>query len=66
MKKILIISVLFLCAVAFVVMANVYTDRTSVSNSEQGRECFQNEQLDTIELHKPIIDTLVLDFKINS
>lgn len=57
---------MFLCAVAFVVMANVYTNKTSVYNSEQGRECFQNEQLDTIELHKPIIDTLVLDFKLNS
>ena len=66
MKKILIISVLFLSAVAFVVMANIYSNRNSVSNSEQGRECLQEEQLDSLELHKPIIDTLVLDFKINS
>ena len=66
MKKILIISVLFLSAVAFVVMANIYSNRNSVSNSEQERECFQEEQLDSLELHKPIIDTLVLDFKINS
>ena len=66
MKKILIISVLFLSAVAFVVMANIYSNRNSVSNCEQERECFQEEQLDSLELHKPIIDTLVLDFKVNS
>lgn len=66
MKKILIISVLFLSAVAFVVMANIYSNRNSVSNSEQVRECLQEKQLDSLELHKPIIDTLVLDFKINS
>ena len=61
MKKIIIISALFLCAIAFVVTANVCNDRNSMSNSEQGRECFQEKQLDSLELHKPIIDTLYVD-----
>ena len=64
MRRILNIAFLFICAIAVIVMANIYDNGSSMFNCEQRCENLQEQMLENVELHKPLIDSLKQEMKL--